>query len=194
MENVYLPIRQAINSLQPLLENEWNDFSGALTVRTFAKGEFLIQAGQVENHVYFINSGATRNYFTREDKEYTVDFQFAGEFVTAYYSLITREPGTVNIELLESTEVVVIAYKDLKEFYNRHHNGERIGRLIAEYQYVRRLRREMDLLALSAEERYAQLMQRNPLLIQTLSVKHVSSYLGIQPESLSRIRKLYGRN
>ncbi len=194
MGNSYVSIRQAINKLQPLTETEWNDFSERLTVKTFAKGDFLIRAGQTENHVYFINSGATRNYFTREDKEYTVDFQFAGEFVTAYYSLITREPGTVNIELLESTEAVVVAYTDLKEFYNRYHNGERIGRLIAEYQYVRRLRREMDLLALSAEERYAQLMQRNPALIQTLSVKHVSSYLGIQPESLSRIRKLYTRN
>lgn len=194
MENPYVSIHQAINKLQPLTETEWNSFSEKLAVKTLAKGDFIIQAGQIENHIYFINSGATRNYFTREDKEYTVDFQFAGEFVTAYYSLITREPGTVNIELLESTEVVVIAYTDLKEFYNRHHNGERIGRLIAEYQYVRRLRREMDLLALSAEERYAQLMQRNPTLIQTLSVKHVSSYLGIQPESLSRIRKLYGRN
>lgn len=194
MENPYVSIHQAINKLQPLTETEWNSFSEKLTVKTLAKGDFIIQAGQIENHIYFINSGATRNYFTREDKEYTVDFQFAGEFVTAYYSLITREPGTVNIELLESTEVVVIAYTDLKEFYNRYHNGERIGRLIAEYQYVRRLRREMDLLALSAEERYAQLMQRNPTLIQTLSVKHVSSYLGIQPESLSRIRKLYGRN
>jgi CRP-like cAMP-binding protein len=194
MTDPYASIRQAVNGLQPLSENEWNDFSEKLTIKTFAKGHFLIQAGQTENHVYFINSGATRNYFSREDKEYTVDFHFSGEFVTAYYSLITREPSTINIELLESSEVVTIAYKDLQEFYNRHHHGERIGRLIAEYQYVKRLRKEMDLLALRAEERYAQLMQRNPSLIQTLSVKHVSSYLGIQPESLSRIRKLYAKN
>jgi len=194
MPDAYLPLRNAINKLQPLTENEWTDFAQKLIIETYPKGHFLIQAGQIEHYIYFINSGATRNYFTRGDKEYTVEFHFANEFVTAFYSLITREPGTVNIELLENTEVVVIAYNDLLAFYNRHHHGERIGRLIAEYQYARRLRKEMDLLALSAEERYAQLMSRNPELIQNLSVKHLSSYLGIQPESLSRIRKLYARN
>jgi hypothetical protein len=52
----------------------------------------------------------------------------------------------------------------------------------------------MDLLSLTAEERYAGLMQRNPALIQNISVKHLASYLGIQPESLSRIRNLHSRN
>jgi len=65
---------------------------------------------------------------------------------------------------------------------------------MAEYQYIKRLKKEMDLLSFTAEERYAHLMQRNPALISNISVKHLSSYLGIQPESLSRIRKLHVRN
>jgi hypothetical protein len=65
---------------------------------------------------------------------------------------------------------------------------------MAEFQYVKRLRKEMDLLAFTAEERYALLLSKNPELIQNISVKHLSSYLGIQPESLSRIRKLQVRN
>lgn len=194
MTNPFLHIRQAIDTLQPLAENEWQALAATLTLKTFNKGNFLTQHGQVENYVYFLNSGATRNYFTREDKEFTVDFHFAGEFVTAYYSLITREPSTINIELLEEAQVVAIPYTALTTFYANYHHGEKIGRLIAEHQYVKRLRKEMDLLSLTAEERYARLMQRNPALIQTISVKHLSSYLGIQPESLSRIRKLYNRN
>jgi len=77
----------------------------------------------------------------------------------------------------------------LQSLYARSHHGERIGRLMAEYQYIKRLRREMDLLSRTAEERYAGLLQRAPKLVSNISVKHLSSYLGIQPESLSRIRK-----
>ena len=184
-------IKQAFFQLHPLPENEWNDFSEKLILKNFHKGDFLIREGQVENYIYFLNKGTTRHYFIKDGKEFTVDFQFEGDFVTAYYSFVTREPSPVFIELLEDAETVAISYKSLNEFYSKHPSGERVGRLMAESQYVRRLRKEMDLLSLTAEERYAQLMKKNPQLINTISVKHLSSYLGIQPESLSRIRKLY---
>ena len=193
MTNDFLKIKQAIDRFQPLGETEWEEFSEKLELKKLKKGDFLIREGQVENHIYFINKGATRNFFIKDGKDYTVDFQFTDEFVTAYYSLITREPSSVFIELLEDSELVAISVKFLNEFYARYHNGEKIGRLIAEYQYVKRLRKEMDLLSLTAEERYAGLMQRNTALIQNISVKHLASYLGIQPESLSRIRNLHSR-
>lgn len=182
-------LKQAIYKFNPLHETEWDDFAATLILKDLKKGEFLIRQGQVENFIYFLNKGATRNYFVKDDKEFTVDFQFQGDFVTAYYSLITREPSAIAIELLEDAEVVAIPLAVLHEFYARHHNGEKVGRLIAEHQYVKRLRREMELLSRTAEERYTELMERNPVLIQQVSVKHLSSYLGIHPESLSRIRK-----
>jgi CRP-like cAMP-binding protein len=190
----FLLIQQAIYKLQPLDAAEWNDFSQKLLLKKYSKGDFLIREGQVENYIYFLNKGATRHYFIKDGKEFTVDFQFQGDFVTAYYSLITREPSAVFIELLEEAEVVAIPVKFLNEFYGKYHHGEKIGRLMAEYQYIKRLRKEMDLLSYTAEERYTALMQRNPAMIQHISVKHLSSYLGIHPESLSRIRKLHARN
>ena len=187
-------LQQAIYKFNPLHETEWDDFAATLILKDLKKGEFLIRQGQVENFIYFLNKGATRNYFVKDDKEFTVDFQFQGDFVTAYYSLITREPSAIAIELLEDAEVVAIPLEVLHEFYAKHHSGEKVGRLIAEYQYVKRLRREMDLLSRTAEERYTELMERNPVLIQQVSVKHLSSYLGIHPESLSRIRKQQARD
>ncbi|WP_298733890.1 Crp/Fnr family transcriptional regulator [uncultured Chitinophaga sp.] len=189
-----LQLRHALSRFSPLEDAEWEAFAATLIVKDVKKGDFLIRQGQVENFIYFLNTGATRNYFVKGDKEFTVDFQFQGDFVTAYYSLITREPSAIAIELLEDAEVVAIPLQMLQEFYVQYHNGERIGRLIAEYQYVKRLRREMDLLSRTAEERYNELMQRHPALIQQISVKHLSSYLGIHPESLSRIRKQQSKN
>ncbi|SJZ39633.1 cAMP-binding domain of CRP or a regulatory subunit of cAMP-dependent protein kinases [Chitinophaga eiseniae] len=186
--------QQAIYKFYPLTTAEWDDFSSKLITKKCRKGDFLTREGQVENFIYFLHTGATRNYFIRDGKEFTVDFQFEGDMVTAYYSLITREPSTVFIELLEDASIVAIPFRFLQEFYNKHHHGERIGRLIAEYQYAKRLRKEMELLSLTAEERYVQLLERNPALVQQISVKHLSSFLGIQPESLSRIRKQHARN
>lgn len=186
--------QQAIYKFYPLSPAEWEDFSAKLIIKKYQKGDFLTREGQVENFIYFLQKGATRNYFLRDGKEFTVDFQFEGEMVTAYYSLITREPSSVFIELLEDADIVAIPFRFLQEFYNKYHHGERIGRLIAEYQYVKRLKKEMELLSLTAEERYVALLQRNPALVQQISVKHLSSFLGIQPESLSRIRKQHARN
>jgi len=187
-------IKSAISGFVALTDEKWNAFSSGLLLKTFKKGDFLIREGQTENYNYFLNAGATRNYFLKDGRDYTVDFQFEGDFVTAYLSFISREPSPIFIELLEEAEVVAIPYRHLQEFYKKDHEGERIGRLMAEFQYVKRLRKEMDLLAFTAEERYALLLSKNPELIQNISVKHLSSYLGIQPESLSRIRKLQVRN
>lgn len=186
-------LKEAVFRLQPLPPEEWQTFAGGLEIKQFRKGDFLIREGQVERHIYFLLSGATRHYFIRDGKEFTVDFQFAGDFVTAYYSLITQEPGAVFIVCSEETEAWVIPLSLLQHLYDRSRQGERIGRLMAEQQYVKRLRKEMELLSFTAEERYAALMRRSPELVSRLSVKHLSSYLGIQPESLSRIRKQYAR-
>ena len=192
--NEFLKIKKALDDLSPVTSGEWDELLSELKIKHFRKSGFLIRAGQVENHIYFLNKGATRNYFIKDGKDFTVDFLFEGSFVTAYYSFITREPSSVYIELLDDTETVVISYEQLQRFYKKYHYGEKIGRLIAESQYVKRLRREMELLSLTAEERYVTLLKKDPVLVSNLSVKHLSSYLGIQPESLSRIRRQYAGN
>lgn len=193
-KNNFTDIKAALDQFLRLEDTEWSEILATLSLKKFKKGEFLTSQGQVENFIYFINEGATRNYFIRDGKDFTVDFHFAGDFVTGYYSLITREPSEVFIEALLDLEAVAISYAALSTFYTKYHNGDKLGRLIAEYQYVKRIRKEMELLSQTAEQRYAVLMQRNPALIRDVSVKHLSSYLGIHPESLSRIRKLYTRS
>jgi len=187
-------IRAAYDRILPLPDAEWADFCRCLVQKRSDKGEFLIREGQVENHIHFLANGATRNYFINDGKEFTVDFHFKGDFVTAYYSFISREPSEIFIELLEDAETLSIEYTALQDFYRKSCLGERIGRLIAESQYMKRLKKEMDFLSLTAEQRYLKLLDKNPTLVSRLSVKHLSSYLGVQPESLSRIRKSSSRN
>ena len=188
-----LQLRQAIARFSEIPDDEWTAFSEKLLFQHYPKGEFLCREGQTENFIFFLLKGATRNYFTKDGKEFTVDFHFEGDLLTAYYSFLTRRPSPVALEVIEDVEAILIPREHLLAFYAQGKTGERIGRLIAEMQYVRRLDREMELLSDTAEERYAKLIKRNPQLVQSISVKHLSSYLGIQPESLSRIRKQYGK-
>ncbi|MEJ7685141.1 MAG: cyclic nucleotide-binding domain-containing protein [Segetibacter sp.] len=74
----FIKIKQALFQLLPLIDNEWNDFSDKLILKKFSKGDCLIREGQVENYIYFLNKGTTRNYFSKDGKEFTVDFQFEG--------------------------------------------------------------------------------------------------------------------
>jgi CRP-like cAMP-binding protein len=187
-------IRQAFSAISPTTEGEWQSFAGRIELKHFSKGEFLCRAGRVENYIYFLNRGATRNYFLKGGKELTVDFHFEGSFVSAYYSFLTRQPSPIWIEALSEIEACAIHHQSLHGYYDQYKAGERMGRLIAERQYTRRLEREIELLSMTAEERYARLMDQYPKLVSSLSVKHLSSYLGIHPESLSRIRKQYVRN
>ncbi|WP_254560318.1 Crp/Fnr family transcriptional regulator [Dyadobacter diqingensis] len=187
-------LKAALSSFTEIPDEEFHFFSKNLQIKSFENGTFLCREGQIEQHIFFLLSGATRNYFTRDGKEFTVGFHFEDEFITAFYSLLTREPSPVSIEVIQSSRTFLIPRAFLYDFYDKFKTGERIGRLIAEAQYIKRLEREMELLSLTAEQRYAKLMERNPALVQGISIKHLSSYLGIQPESLSRIRKQFARN
>ncbi|MCC8409471.1 Crp/Fnr family transcriptional regulator [Mucilaginibacter sp. UR6-1] len=186
--------RNAIFNMQVLDEDCWAALAEILLLKTLKKGDYLTSEGGVEKNIYFINEGCTRSFFSRDGKEFTVDFQWPAEFTTAYYSLITSEPSNVNIEALTDMQVIVINYLALLRLYQQYADLERVGRKIAEAQYIRRLRKEMDMQSLTAEERYTKLLDSNKLMVARISVKHLSSYLGIQPESLSRIRKRYARN
>ena len=187
-------LKAAISSFTEIPEDEFRFFSENLQIKSFQNGTFLCREGQIEQYIFFLLSGATRNYFTRDAKEFTVGFHFEDEFITAFYSLLTREPSPVSIEVIQNSRAFLIPRAFLYGFYDKFKTGEKIGRLIAEAQYIKRLEREMELLSLTAEQRYAKLMERNPALVQGISIKHLSSYLGIQPESLSRIRKQFSRN
>jgi len=186
-------IKNALFKLVRLTAAEWQVFAQNLEEVNFRKNDFLCPIGQVEQYIYFIHTGLARVYFQKESEELTLNFHFENEFVTSFSSFITQTPSRVAVQALDKVHASRIHYRAINALYNQSHNGERIGRLIAESLYLAKTNREIDLLSLSAEEQYQNLLQKNPKFISHLSVKHLASYLGIQPESLSRIRNKIGR-
>lgn len=180
----------AFNKQAQLSEEVWTEIRSYLKERTFKKGQFLCRNGQIERYLSIIYTGTCRGFYTnKEGEEISVGFMFANDFVSAYYSFLTQRPSLMAIQAVTPITVVSISYTHLNILCDKYKSAERIGRLNAERIYRRKEEREIALLTMDATERYQDLIQRSPQLLQHISLKHIASYLGIKPESLSRIRK-----
>lgn len=182
-------IREQLQALLQAPMIHWEQFEAILQPVTFQAGDYLSEAGKTANAIFFIETGIVRVYTIHQGKEISMDFAFPGAFTTSYASFITRQPAAVNLQAITPVSGYAFYYQDLQRLYATSHQSERIGRLMAEYQYLNKYNRELSFLRFSAQERYAQLLQEHPEVVQYISIKQIASYLGIEPESLSRIRK-----
>ncbi|MEM6806742.1 MAG: Crp/Fnr family transcriptional regulator [Bacteroidota bacterium] len=189
MSSKFEIFRSAFNQLVLLTEEEWQETKACLKERAFKKGEYICEIGQKERYLSIIYEGVCRGYYQKHEEEISVAFMFPGDYVSAYYSFLTQRPSLMGIQALSSLKLISISKEDLERLCDLYKNAERIGRLNAERIYRRKEEREIALLTMSATERYEDLQKRSPKLLQSIPLKYIASYLGIQPESLSRIRK-----
>lgn len=183
-------IRRLFEQKVTLSDPEWQRFAQALQRTELPRKTLLIQKGKVENYLSFIEEGMTRSFIPGPvDEELTFAFNFKNSFVSAYQSFISRQPALFMIETLADTLLWRIHYNDLQAIYNSTTTGDRIGRLAAEELFMAKSSREFSLLSDSAEERYLKLFSEQPLLLQSIPLKYIASYIGITPQALSRIRK-----
>ncbi len=174
---------------------EWTEVRSYLIERNFDKGEFLCRNGQVEQYLSVIYDGTCRGFYSNNrGEEISVAFMFPNDYVSAYYSFLTQRPSQLAIQALSPVTLVSISYIHLNLLCDKYKSAERIGRLNAERIYRRKVEREIALVTMSATERYEDLINRSPKLLQEIPLKHIASYLSIQPESLSRIRKQLAKN
>lgn len=182
-------LRKYISQFLEVTEEEWSMHQAVLTRRFLKKGEFLLRGGEVCSHVTFINKGLFRSFMEVDSEEVTTNFAFEGNYVTEYTSFVTRQASSEFIVAMEDAELLQLRYEDLQAAYAKAHVWERFGRLIAEYILTFVSTRNKSLLFKSPEERYLALMKERPKVMERVPLQFIASYLGIQPESLSRIRK-----
>jgi CRP-like cAMP-binding protein len=170
-----------------------DDFDGMLPYPVsnmlIKKGQVLTDFGQVESNAYFLNSGVVEIGILSYQTLKTLDFFFAGEFVCAYTSFLTRQPSDVRVVALTDCQAEVVSHHDLQRSYSQSLVANYVGRIMNEQAYLRKAQREKDFLTKTAEERYTELLKVHPDYIIQIPVNKIARYLGIHPESLSRIRK-----
>lgn len=155
----------------------------------FKKGDIITAYNDIESNIYFINKGIVEMTIKSYMTEKIIDFFFENEMVCGYTSFLTQLPTDVQIVALTDCEMELITRDDLNLAYNSSLEMNKFGRILTEQGYIRKSNREKNLLTKTAEERYAEMFKKNAKYISNIPVNKIAKYLGIHPESLSRIRK-----
>jgi CRP-like cAMP-binding protein len=157
--------------------------------RTYKKGEFFLEEGRICKQVGFVAKGLLRYYINQDGEEKIYDFSQENEFVCNYESFLPQLPSTKNIQALEDSIVFVISQSDLQLFYANVRGGERFGRIAIEAVFVKLLQDISSLYSETPELRYERFLKNHGDLQQRISQYHIASFVGVKPQSLSRIRK-----
>lgn len=181
--------KTAVQRIAPVTDSDCDMFTPFLKIRTFAKGSNFVVEGQISNEIGFITKGSFRIYYLLDGKEINTNFFFENEFVVEYQSFLLQHPSKYCIQAIEDSEVITFTNAELISTYNTSHNWERFGRIIAEKLFIDATERTESFLFLTGEQRYLNLLKRRPKIFERVPLYHIASHLGIERESLSRLRK-----
>ncbi|HEY0041760.1 MAG TPA: Crp/Fnr family transcriptional regulator [Flavisolibacter sp.] len=179
---------QHITQYHPLSAAAQQAISPFFEQVVLSKSEHLLTEGKMCRHLYFLEQGALRGYYNLEGKEITHWFAFAPDFVTSFHSFITQQPAVESIQLLEGSVLWSISKEAATRLMNQHHEIERLVRIVYEKYYIRLEERFINAQFKTAAERYQQLLEQAPHILERVPLGYIASYLGITQETLSRIR------
>lgn len=177
------------NAILNTSHTSYDDLPYPVSKVYFKKDDIISKYDDVEDVVYLINEGIVEMTIKSYVSEKIIDFFFENEMVAGLTSFLTQTPSDVQITALMDCQVEMISYKDLQNAYNYSAEANTFSRILFEQAYIRKAQREKDFLSKTAEERYAEMFQTHAKYISNIPVNKIAKYLGIHPESLSRIRK-----
>ncbi len=179
----------ALKSLAPITDAIWKELEPEIYIKSYSKGELLLKAGQIGKNLYFLCSGFVMIYYLKDGEEIVYNFMFENNFAVDYSSFVTQEPSLQNIKAMEDVSVISFSRERCLEYAKEYHVFEKLLRIASENAYVHSRNKTTSFLYDSPEERYKKLVKSRPKVIQSVPQYYIASYLGIKPESLSRIRK-----
>ncbi len=154
---------------------------------TAKRNSLLIEQDKIQKNLYFLASGLARVYYETANRQITLDFVSPGGTLISMNSYVHDTPGYENIDLLEDS-VYQIDQKQLFDLYESDIAIANWGRKMAELEFIKAEQRTMSKLFNTAQERYAELLQKYPQYIQRIKLGYIASYLGVSQVTLSRIR------
>ncbi len=191
-------LKDFIGKYIELTDEDLKQFSQHVKIKKYKKNEIIHHIGDVFKNIMFINSGIARSYIIKEDgKDFTWYIHFSNDnsanlknfFIVDYASFTHQEPSKMNFEALQDCEVFIIEYEVLEKLYNSDIKWQFLGRIIAQEAYHLTHHRTISLLTLTAKERLDNLIEEYPNIFEKVPHYHIASFLGIAPQSLSRLRK-----
>lgn len=187
-----LSLRQLVPQLP---DQTWAYLQAQLRTITYPRRAHCLELGERQRDLLFVASGLVRGYYINDKgEEITVRFAAEQGYVVHYSAMLQDQPSRYAFQCLEPTTVVALPYAAVQAGYDRFPSMERIGRCIAERVLIAQQQRIEQFQFSSAEERYLAFLKEHSNLFNRISLTHLSSYLGIQRPSLSRIRQRLSRS
>ncbi len=184
---------QLLNQMVPLDKNETELIRSSFKPLNLKKGEYFLQSGEINKHVGFLAKGLVRYFVFKDDEESTFIFTKEGEFIADYQSFNNKTKSVQNIQAIEDCELLVIDYASVQHIFSVTPNGNLIGRLIIEHRFDVMVNQLLAIYMQNHEERYLSFIKHYAELTQRIPQYLIASYVGVQPESLSRIRRRFAK-
>ena len=190
MESVR-PLHDYLNKFVKLTDEEFDQvLLPHIKLRKFGRKEILTQAGEVDNHINFILKGLIRKYYKKGNEEYNTQLSYEGHIIHCQESFHSRTPSEYFVETIEPSVVVSFTFDNLEKIFSHSIKMEHLGRMVITHTMVMKDRWRMQLVKLTARERFLDFVTRNPELMQRVPQKFLASYLNIKPETFSRFKHL----
>lgn len=157
--------------------------------KEYNKKDSILSTHQRCKGIYFVSEGLFRVFSLKDGVEVNVSFMKENEFFTDYESLMTGNNCKLGLEAIEPTKIIFLPYEKLLESYDKSQMLERLGRLMVERALANLISMSNSSTNLKAEDKYSDFEANNKDLVQRIPLKHLASFIGIAPESLSRLRK-----
>lgn len=178
-----------IQDMVPLTDPEVALLKSVFRPITVTRHTRLNEPGQIARQLYFVNQGYVRVFSLEDGNEVTSHLNCQPGFITAFHSFIHQTPATDYVECITDSELLAISRADLDQLYAQSAHLSEFGRLVFEQSVSYNEQRLKDFVTLSAEQRYLKLMRQQPDVVQRVPLQYIASFIGIKPESLSRIRR-----
>ena len=158
--------------------------------KTFDKYDWICEAGQTEPYFYYVLEGVQTVYFLdNKGDKVILGFSYQGDYSGSYESFLNQRPSPLFVEALLPTRMAAISFSNYQKLFDLSPSFERWARKFAERILFGRLQREIEIVNLTAAERYINFMQRCPDILHQIPQKYLASYLNMKPETYSRLRR-----
>lgn len=190
MDQEYTKLIEYIEKHQVLADEDKDLLVKYFERKDFKKDEILLHQNEVSQKVYFILEGGVHQFYLLENgSQKSCYFSFENTFATDIESFSKRQPAETYLVALEPTKCLMITCQNLSILLLESHNLNTFFRIIMEEVAMSGVKRTKSFLSETPEERYESLLKEQPMLFQRVPQKLIAQYLGIQPESFSRLKK-----
>ncbi|HEY9047100.1 MAG TPA: Crp/Fnr family transcriptional regulator [Ohtaekwangia sp.] len=177
------------NEKVSLTAEEQEQIKPYLTLKKLRKKQYLLQEGDICKAIAFVEKGSLREYSVDNGTEHIIQFALEGWTISDLFSFLTGEPATYNIDALEDSELVLVTKSAHEELLKVLPKYETYIRLQITNAYIALQRRLTTIISLPIEERYTIFTEMYPDIVQRVPQHMIASYMGLTPETLSRMRK-----